>query len=530
MLDFTTPEGFICPISHQIMDDPYIDTDGNSYEHSAIVEWLTTRQISPITRRPLFPESLVPNRVLKTLIDEYKASLLPTTEVQSPVIPESPLSRKPILLVAVIDNSGSMGEACGGNSNEEDDGFSRLDLVKHTMNTIITSLTKFDKLCLIKFSNSAEVIADVTLLTDVNKKILMEKLKHLTPEYSTNIWDGLRSALDIVATQPAEVARDYNMEIFLLTDGVPNINPPRPITETLSTYMNKKFTPELRPKVHTFGYGYSLQSEVLYELARVGQGTFGFIPDSSMVGTVFINSLSNSLVDADPSVADPVVERASESFCVVLRELIATSVFADRQTSLNNFISTIEELVVQNTDSPRALEFLQAVLLDCKDTADANAGQIMKAIQSTFFTKWGKHYLYSVLSAFENRVCINFKDKAMQTFKSEQFKVEQERIEEVFVQLPAPKPYRQQQSSQHHSHSYAAAPPVSMTNYHTQRGGCFTGDSVVLRSVDTEDGVAAAPVKASEVRAGMLVWSKEGPTQVECVVQLRYIGPIYQGR
>lgn len=533
----SVPEGYICPISQQIMEDPYIDTDGNSYERASIMEWLLTRQQSPITRKPLRIENLVPNRALKTIIDEFRASLPPDAVIPLPVAEPCPLTRKPIMLFAVIDNSGSMGEPCGGAGNEEEDGFTRLDLVKHTMNTIITSLTKYDKICLIKFSSSAEVIAHVTALNDANKTALKQVLEALVPEYSTNIWDGLRVALEIIVALPVEDIAKYNVEVFLLTDGVPNINPPRPITETLETYLNKKCT-ALRPKVHTFGYGYNLQSDMLYELAKVGNGTFGFIPDSSMVGTVFINSLSNSLVGSDPALKDAIIDTVCNRFCTLLRKLIVTTDPAQQQAHLTEFISTTEAELVQHADNQRVHDFLQALLLDCKATEDANAGQIMKATEPVFFKKWGKHYLYSVLSAFEHQVCINFKDKAMQSFKSETFITEQERIEDVFVQLPAPTPSARAQptsysygNSQSISHAFLPTPPVNMTNYHYQGGGCFSADSVLLRVVKhTDDELSVVPVQVSDVRPGMILWSYVGATEVECVVQLRYQGDLFQGK
>jgi uncharacterized protein YegL len=534
LFTMSVPESFLCPISHQIMDDPYIDTDGNSYEKSAIMEWLASRQISPITRRPLQPSSLVPNRVLKTLIEEFKNT---GAVVAAPEEPLAPLDRKPIMLFAVIDNSGSMGESCGNNPTGEDDGFSRLDLVKHTMNTIITALSPHDKICLIKFSNAAEVIANLTTLTETSKKVLMETMKNLAPEYSTNIWDGLRAALDIVASLPVEAINDYNIQVFLLTDGVPNINPPRPITETLETYLSKKCAGR-RPKVSTFGYGYSLLSDVLYDLAKVADGCFGFIPDSSMVGTVFINSLSSSLVEADHTLQNDVIDRVTQQFCALLRKLLVETVYATQRDVLTQFTSEVEaqlEAARADAGDARAIDFLESLLLDCKDSTDPNAGQIAKAVQAAFFLKWGKHYLYSVLSAFEHKVCINFKDKAMQVFKSEKFKVEQERIEEVFLTLPAPKPhasnhqqYNGYNNPAHHTaQAYAAsAAPVSMGNYHMAGGGCFTGDSLVLR-VGVEQQLA--PVRVRDLQPGDAVWSEQGATEVECSVQLRYNGPVYRG-
>lgn len=41
-------ESFLCPITHELMNDPVIDPDGNSYERSAIEDWLRQHSTSPI--------------------------------------------------------------------------------------------------------------------------------------------------------------------------------------------------------------------------------------------------------------------------------------------------------------------------------------------------------------------------------------------------------------------------------------------------------------------------------------------------
>ncbi|CAF4232135.1 unnamed protein product, partial [Rotaria socialis] len=68
-------ETFICPITHELMVDPVIDGDGNSYERGAIEDWLQRNGTSPITRVPLLASDLRPNRALKTAIDEYRRSI-----------------------------------------------------------------------------------------------------------------------------------------------------------------------------------------------------------------------------------------------------------------------------------------------------------------------------------------------------------------------------------------------------------------------------------------------------------------------
>jgi hypothetical protein len=63
------PQMYICPITHMVMTDPYVDADGNSYEKDAIFNWVRTNPVSPITRNPLQMHQLVPNRVLKEIIE-----------------------------------------------------------------------------------------------------------------------------------------------------------------------------------------------------------------------------------------------------------------------------------------------------------------------------------------------------------------------------------------------------------------------------------------------------------------------------
>ena len=61
----------ICPITQEVMREPVIDSEGNTYEKSAILEWLKTSNKSPVTRNVISASRLVPNRVL---IDSYSTN------------------------------------------------------------------------------------------------------------------------------------------------------------------------------------------------------------------------------------------------------------------------------------------------------------------------------------------------------------------------------------------------------------------------------------------------------------------------
>ena len=57
-----------CPITGSPFQDPVVDPEGNTYERAAILLWLEIHPTSPLTRKPLSPEQLVPNRAMQALI------------------------------------------------------------------------------------------------------------------------------------------------------------------------------------------------------------------------------------------------------------------------------------------------------------------------------------------------------------------------------------------------------------------------------------------------------------------------------
>jgi hypothetical protein len=62
------PISFYCPLTLELMRDPVIDKEGNSYEREAIVGWLSKNQSSPVTRTTMTANDLAPNRALQESI------------------------------------------------------------------------------------------------------------------------------------------------------------------------------------------------------------------------------------------------------------------------------------------------------------------------------------------------------------------------------------------------------------------------------------------------------------------------------
>lgn len=357
---------FVCPITAEIMVDPVIDRDGNTYERTAIEEWLKRHGTSPITRRPLNFSDLTPNRVLKNAIDEARqrleaaghtltpesASIQRVTAAAAPssssasstvgsAIDDAPdvcfstaykrtpstdpataqytcmvsvatrevnRSSVPSDIVVVIDTSGSMGNEAKTQSVESS-GLSLLDIVKHGVKTIIQTLGPHDRLAVVSFSNYATVVFDLMLMDIRGKISATEQLGRLMPEGMTNIWDGLQVAMDLLKTRaPLPGTRagsgGRNAAILLLTDGEPNIEPPRGHLPMLRKYRDSNGG-NYPGFISTFGFGYSLDSQLLVKIAKECGGMYAFIPDSGFVGTAFINALANilSTVAADCSVS-----------------------------------------------------------------------------------------------------------------------------------------------------------------------------------------------------------------------------------
>eukprot|EP00005_Dracoamoeba_jomungandri_P008445 CAMPEP_0174262642 /NCGR_PEP_ID=MMETSP0439-20130205/14309_1 /TAXON_ID=0 /ORGANISM="Stereomyxa ramosa, Strain Chinc5" /LENGTH=592 /DNA_ID=CAMNT_0015347469 /DNA_START=183 /DNA_END=1961 /DNA_ORIENTATION=+ len=174
----------------------------------------------------------------------------------------------------------------------ESHGLSLLDVVKHAVKTIIETLQPNDRIALVSFNSSATKTFGFTPMDKGGKEKASKGLKTLSAGGSTNLWAGLEMGLQMVK----EAARaDRNATIMLLTDGQPNVDPPGGTIHCLQQLLHKQGR---HGTVNTFGFGYSLNSQQLADIAKEGTGMYSFIPDSSFVGTIFVNALGSVLSTA----------------------------------------------------------------------------------------------------------------------------------------------------------------------------------------------------------------------------------------
>lgn len=517
---------FYCPITGAIMNEPVIAPDGYTYEKSAIESWLNVKNISPITRQPMSILDLMPNRALKDAIEQYlgntssKRSALTSPQASSKkdvkiegkvfmdnmnktrmhvnLSPNVQSSRLPTALLFVLDVSGSMDEVDSSKSIESSN-LSRLDLVKHSVKTIINVLEASDMVSIITFSNNASLKMGFKPMNDNNKKEALKTIDNLKTEGMTYIWDGLRLALD----ETKKLVEDINVNIILLTDGEPNVNPPRGIINSLTDKI-KTINIQQPYRINTFGFGYDLDSDLLTNISQLGSGTYGYIPECSMVGTIFVNWVANVLstyisnsqleitmngLSLKMNSVGPIIFDQSRDLLFDIPTLNAPTEIKIRLLSngqiLNeyimigtppitpdysvashvvryNIIEKVNKAIFNYRDDAYLVEMLFIAITDALSYLPDGeqdivknyiydyepndelkkaykGGQIKEAFDtSEAFNKWGCHYLRSLMNAYEFQQCNNFKDPGVQLFAGNLFNTIRTKADEIFCNMPAP--------------------------------------------------------------------------------------------
>jgi hypothetical protein len=319
--------------------------------------------------------------------------------------------------------------------------------------------------------------------------------------------------------------------------------------------------------VHTFGFGYDLDTELLVELAKEGGGMYCFIPDGSMVGTVFINALSNALTTAAfhvrlrmafpnecrvrrvlgaqeeevnvKKVGDCTISRAMLSenrrwtvaidFTEPLPEGLLAISLSLRTSSGENVNVWEFDRVAFNPDTYLLLQVRNQLLkitasgspppIDVSAITDNQClyevqqlladinGEMALAVQPREnFQRWGRHYLPSLKRAHELELCNNFKDPGVQIYTSPLFERLRDDAEEAFVRIPQPK-------STYVGYGAAttvSTQPVDMSNYIDRAGGCFHSTcEVLLHNGQT--------ISITELKRGDVVGTHGAV--VECIVK-----------
>jgi uncharacterized protein YegL len=508
------PQRYICPITFDLMTNPVIDLDGNTFEQSAIEEWLREHGTSPITRRPMTINDLRPNRAIKEGLEEYQRRSSHNLLQPQIITEELPAGED---FQVLFDTSPSMEDPCSKNKPTTTDSmnYSKLDIAKHALKTFVHSLIENDKvhrLSLVEFNSKASLVFDFVKVTKTNIPLLISKIDSLQTRGSTDIWDAFRVGIELIERN--KITSD--VKVLLLTDGE-TVNPER-VLPNIQSFLRMKST--IRISIATFGFGNDINSKLLYDISKEKNGIFGFMPDGTMLGTVFVNSISKLMTNEKK-----LMTNEDE---VVIQNLIKTirSFLHNCQSSFQSSMIELVQCIPKSLNTP----FMNDLRIDCTNSLNANDGQIYKSMLPEYYREWGQHYLLSVLSAFENKFCLNFKDKAIQHFKTDSFISYQDKINDIYISLPPPQPTQRvyDYGTGRVTQTYSA--PVSSQQF-SQRfnnandNGCFVEgskiyipDSYLLKDMEL--------MNVEDVKKGMYVHTMNGIAKVLCTIKMKFRGTV----
>ena len=538
----------LCPISSTMMTDPVLLVEtGQTYERSNILKWFETcrNESKPLTD-PISGAVLKSSRFIKNWaiyrmlpsnealsecpknIKNAKISKAAFTECRfvSTSFKDSISTYKclsnsgsalDLTLVVLVDVSGSMDAA--SSSKSEASIYSRLALVKIALEVLIMMSLPTTKLCIISFSDTADVIFETDFMTKSNKTLAVECVKKLRTKGGTNFSNALLQAIntlpdclndsyrqvDCLNDSYRQVDCNRNVCAMLLTDGEP--------TDKVSDILTL-ISHENTPCIYTIAIGTSseLNSELLYEIAHKTNGSYAYIPDASCIGDVFVCLMASLLYVCDSknqlrahsykyvpySGADVFneVESLEDKFYLKFISLLK-KVYTLAKTSREQ--KAIVELLEFVEDNP---EDLYKIYTEDIVSPEMSKGQILKSIQN--WSTWGRHYFPAVLSAHINRIQSNLKDESTKLYSDTVVKQIINNGIYIYDNLDPPEPDITPK------HMTLITPVHPQDRLRTIRGsGCFSGGTLIT----LEDGTLC-PIR--EITKGTVLLNGY---IVECVVQ-----------
>ena len=328
---------------------------------------------------------------------------------------------------------------------------------------------------------------------------------------------------------------------------------------------------EFKCMINCYGFGYHLKSDLLDNLSRISGGDgYSFIPDSSLLGNVFIHGVSNFYTTAITNVPVKVVYKdntktefninsikygqdknivmgvdkevsyveidirgniiKSELYDMLddyyyeqlyrykaynlIDDLITMKKFNDEgfKTCLDNLI-----LEISFNKDVKDNEYIKNILFDLEGQVKEALNMTTQGHKEDWFTKWGIHYLSSLKAAYENEICNNFKDKGVSNFTGELFEQLRDEISDIFDNMPPPK--KMSVSLGFRSAPLSTPSLQSMSAYRNMGGGCCAPGSMVKM----EDGSLKSVEDINKGDEVVTVVSKNGIDYIdsgiiECVV------------
>jgi uncharacterized protein YegL len=217
---------------------------------------------------------------MKFCFDYVQLSSVRTQEIPACLFLEtgtrgSTVSGRPgVDIVFVIDISGSMMGP-------------KLELVKKTLEFMISKLSNKDRVSLVTFNNTTTKLLPLICANDPNKAAITRIIENIKAYGGTEIVQGLDMGLKILAGR--KISNSVS-SIVLLSDGKDN-NSHSAMPRVKEILIRSLHEIESGFSIHTFGYGGDHDAKLLNAMAEEKNGGFYFVEKEETIPIVFSNCL-----------------------------------------------------------------------------------------------------------------------------------------------------------------------------------------------------------------------------------------------
>jgi Ca-activated chloride channel homolog len=183
--------------------------------------------------------------------------------------------RLPSNLVLVVDVSGSMGSD------------NKIQMLKSAMTNLVAQLTSQDKVSIIAYNNSANIVLEPTSAGEKSK--IYRAINSLSSGGGTNAAQGLLAGYRL-ANEAFQ--QGHNNRIIMTSDGMANVGDvsPEVILAKIKSYKDKGIF------LTTVGVGSAMYNDHLLEqLANQGNGQYVYLANQSDIQDTFVDGINSQL-------------------------------------------------------------------------------------------------------------------------------------------------------------------------------------------------------------------------------------------